>query len=109
MRDFRASDPAAMADSPLRDTVRHFKETEKGVSSMCKELEKIVEEAETKGMEKGMKKGMATGMATGIEKGMATGRLAQLHDLVKKGLLTLSTAAREAGMTEDAFRRAAML
>ena len=97
MRDFRASDPAAMADSPLRDTVRHFKETEKGVSSMCKELEKIVEEAETKGMEKG------------IEKGMATGRLAQLHDLVKKGLLTLSTAAREAGMTEDAFRKAAML
>ena len=97
MRDFRASDPAAMADSPLRDTVRHFKETEKGVSSMCKELEKIVEEAETKGMEKGM------------EKGMATGRLAQLHDLVKKGLLTLSTAAREAGMTEDAFRKAAML
>ena len=105
MRDFRASDPAAMADSPLRDTVRHFKETEKGVSSMCKELEKIVEEAETKGMEKGMEKGMATG----IEKGMATGRLAQLHDLVKKGLLTLSTAAREAGMTEDAFRKAAML
>ena len=105
MRDFRASDPAAMADSPLRDTVRHFKETEKGVSSMCKELEKIVEEAETKGMEKGMVKGMATG----IEKGMATGRLAQLHDLVKKGLLTLSTAAREAGMTEDAFRKAAML
>ena len=76
---------------------------------MCKELEKIVEEAETKGMEKGMEKGMATGMATGIEKGMATGRLAQLHDLVKKGLLTLSTAAREAGMTEDAFRKAAML
>ena len=72
---------------------------------MCKELEKIVEEAETKGMEKGMEKGMATG----IEKGMATGRLAQLHDLVKKGLLTLSTAAREAGMTEDAFRKAAML
>ena len=105
MRDFCASDPAAMADSPLRDTVRHFKETEKGVSSMCKELEKIVEEAETKGMEKGMEKGMATG----IEKGMATGRLAQLHDLVKKGLLTLSTAAREAGMTEDAFRKAAML
>ena len=105
MRDFRASDPAAMADSPLRDTVRHYKETEKGVSSMCKELEKIVEEAETKGMEKGMEKGMATG----IEKGMATGRLAQLHDLVKKGLLTLSTAAREAGMTEDAFRKAAML
>ena len=105
MRDFRASDPAAMSDSPLRDTVRHFKETEKGVSSMCKELEKIVEEAETKGMEKGMEKGMATG----IEKGMATGRLAQLHDLVKKGLLTLSTAAREAGMTEDAFRKAAML
>ncbi|MCI6752828.1 MAG: hypothetical protein MR585_07280 [Selenomonas bovis] len=105
MRDFRASDPAAMADSPLRDTVRHFKETEKGVSSMCKELEKIVEEAETKGMEKGMEKGMATGM----EKGQATGRLAQLHDLVKKGLLTLSTAAREAGMTEDAFRKAAML
>ena len=78
-----------MADSPLRDTVLHYKETEKGVSSMCKELEKIVEEAESKGQ--------------------ATGRLAQLRDLVKKGLLTLSTAAREAGMTEDAFRKAARL
>ena len=93
MKERSASDPAAMADSPLRDTVRHYKETEKGVSSMCKELEKIVEEAESKGM----------------EKGQATGRLAQLRDLVKKNLLTLSTAAREAGMTEDAFRKAAML
>lgn len=60
---------------------------------MCKELEKIFEEAESKGM----------------EKGQATGRLAQLRDLVKKNLLTLSTAAREAGMTEEAFRKAAML
>lgn len=94
-----------MADSPLRDTVRHYKETEKGVSSMCKELEKIVEEAESKGMEKGMEKGLEKG----LEKGQASGRLAQLRDLVKKNLLTLSTAAREAGMTEDAFRKAAML
>lgn len=90
-----------MADSPLRDTVRHYKETEKGVSSMCKELEKIVEEAESKGMEKGMEKG--------LEKGQASGRLAQLRDLVKKNLLTLSTAAREAGMTEEAFKKMAML
>ena len=29
---------------------------------MCKELEKIVEEAETKGMEKGMEKGIAEGV-----------------------------------------------
>ena len=86
-----------MADSPLRDTVRHYKKIEKGVSSMCKELEKIVEEAESNGMEKGM------------EKGQAPGRLAQLRDLVKKNLLTLSTAAREAGMTEEAFKKMAML
>ena len=46
---------------------------------------------------------------TGREEGFAKGRLTQLRDLVKKNLLTLSTAAREAGMTEEAFKKAAML
>ena len=32
-----------------------------------------------------------------------------LCDLVKKGLLSLSVAAREAGMTEEAFKKIAML
>ena len=48
-------------------------------------------------------------MEKGTQKGMTTGRLAQPHDPGKNGLRTLATAAREAGMTEDAFRKAAML
>ena len=43
------------------------------------------------------------------ETGREEGRLAQLRDLVKKNLLTLSTAAHEAGMTEEAFKKMAML
>lgn len=45
----------------------------------------------------------------GRREGVAKGRLSQLCDLVKKGLLSLSVAAREAGMTEEAFKKIAML
>lgn len=45
----------------------------------------------------------------GRREGVAKGRLSQLCDLVKKGLLSLSLAAREAGMTEEAFKKIAML
>ena len=45
----------------------------------------------------------------GRREGVAKGRLSQLCDLVKKGLLSLSVVAREAGMTEEAFKKIAML
>ena len=49
------------------------------------------------------------GRSEGRREGVAKGRVSQLCDLVKKGLLSLSVAAREAGMTEEAFKKIAML
>lgn len=45
----------------------------------------------------------------GREEGRDEGRLDMLRDLVKEGRLSLSVAARKAGMTEKEFQKIAML
>ena len=78
-------------------------------ADMCKELWEImkpeIDKAVAEGMEKGMEKGMERGRAEGMEKGMIT----TLCGLVKDGIITLSAAAKRAGMTEAAFKKAACL
>lgn len=51
----------------------------------------------------------AEGRAEGMAEGKSAGKLGVLTDLVKEGLLTISIAAKKAGMTEEAFRKVAML
>ena len=41
--------------------------------------------------------------------GEAKGRAETLKNLVKKGLISISVAAKEAGMTEEAFKKIACL
>lgn len=64
---------------------RQFKESIEEEERMNEELKKLLDESE------------------------ATGRIAMLCDLVKEGLLTIAVAAKKAGMTEDAFKKLAML
>ena len=45
----------------------------------------------------------------GLAQGRTQGMLSTLSDLVKDGILTIAVAAKKAGMTEEAFRKAAML
>ena len=45
----------------------------------------------------------------GLAQGRTQGMLSTLSDLVNKGILTIAVAAKQAGMTEEAFRKAAML
>lgn len=54
MRDMNESNPAKMASSPLKDTVQRFKNTEEGVSTMCRELEKMRTDAEKRGKARGV-------------------------------------------------------
>lgn len=44
-----------------------------------------------------------------LKRGRDEGRLDTLRDLVKDGLLSLSVAAKKAGMTEEKFRQVTML
>ena len=53
--------------------------------------------------------GHAARLSQGIVQGRTQGMLSTLSDLVKDGILTIAVAAKKAGMTEEAFRKAAML
>ena len=59
--------------------------------------------------EEGHAVGLAQGISQGIVQGRTQGMLSTLSDLVKDGILTIAVAAKKAGMTEEAFRKAAML
>lgn len=49
------------------------------------------------------------GIEQGRERGKKSGRWETLTELVKDGMISLRDAAKKAGMTEAAFRKAAML
>lgn len=68
---------------------RQFKESTEEEELMNEELKKLLDEYE--------------------ESGRVSGRIGLLCDLAKEGLLTITVAAKKAGMTEDAFKKLAML
>ncbi len=86
MHDFHCTDAEDMHYSVLRRRVTYFKESEEGVSSMCKAMEEMRAEAEAKGIEKGMEKGMAKGMAKGMEQGMEKGKAAMAESMKAAGI-----------------------
>ena len=104
---------------------RLFKGHEDGESIMNEELERLFAECQAEyraeglaaGRAEGLAAGRAEGLATGRAEGLATGRaegktegmIATLSALVKDGILTVTAAAKRAGMTEDAFRKIGML
>ena len=55
----------------------------------------------------GMRMGRLEGMREGIREGMHKGAIATLRALVEGGLIAVSDAAAQAGMTVDEFERAA--
>ena len=110
-----------------------FKGHEDGESIMNEELERLFAECQAEYRAEGLAAGRAEGLATGRAEGLATGRaegraeglatgraegraegktegmIATLSALVKDGILTVTAAAKRAGMTEDAFRKIGML
>ena len=93
MHDFFCSNPADMNYGQLSEETRRYKESEKGVSDMCKIMEELIAEGEAKGRTEGEKDGM----------------IKTLKGLVKDGLISVSVAAQRAGMTDDAFKKIACL
>ena len=63
---------------------------------MCEVLDRV----EARGMEKGMEKGIAKGREEGIKEGTVQ----VLISLVNDGILSISDAAKRAGMSEERFR-----
>lgn len=72
MHDFFCADPKDMNNEILADEVARYKETDKGVNSMCRIMEELTNES--------LKEGLAKGRA----EGRAEGRLTNLLENVKK-------------------------
>ena len=66
MSDFRATDPGKIHYEELAEKIKMFKQTEGGLSTMCK----IMEEVRQEGVLQGMQQGIQQGMQQGIEKGI---------------------------------------
>ena len=71
-----------MYSTALAEQMRNIKETEKGVTDMCREMEKIYEE----GIEQGIAQGISQGIAQGIERGIADGRSQGIEQMVRNAL-----------------------
>lgn len=69
------------------------------IRQMCN-LSDLVEE---RALERGMKKGIEEGVKQGIEKGKLEGRIDMLVQLVQRGLLSMTDAAKELCLSEEAF------
>ena len=70
MHDFSCTDAKDMYNKVLADRVRYFKEDERGVEIMCREMEIMRNQAHEEGIEKGIEQGIEQGIERGIEKGI---------------------------------------
>lgn len=93
--------------------IRTTPKLEKGVAEMCNLSEGIerrgIERGRAEGRMEGREEGRMEGRAEGREEGRAEGRVGTLISLVKKNLLSLADAAREAGLSVEEFKKMAML
>ena len=85
-------------DYRFEETINEMKGKEH--VTMCEALDRV----EARGMEKGIAKGREEGIKEGIKKGIKEGTVQVLISLVKDGILSISDAARRAGMSEESFR-----
>ena len=84
---------------------KQFKLREDSDMNINEELEKLY----AMSTEKGRKEGRKEGLKEGKKEGLREGRRGMLADLVKEGIISITVAAKKAGMTEEAFRKMAML
>lgn len=69
----------------------------------------IIEKYRNEGREEGRAEGREEGRAEGRAEGRTEGTMNTLMELVKKKVLSIKDAAEQAGMTEAAFKKMAML
>ena len=69
-------------------------------------LEQGIAQGIEQGIQQGIAQGLEQGIEQGLEQGVEQGKFKTLAGLVQKGLLTLSQAAEEAGVTVAEFETA---
>ena len=93
MHDFNCLNAGDMHYGKLAKRVQYFKETEKGVTNMCREIEKLVNaNGEVR---------FAEGQAEGEVKGEAKGKAESICNLMKNAGMDFDTAAKMIGCSEE--------
>ena len=78
MHDFFCADPKDMNNQILANEVAKYKDTDKGVSSMCRIMEELTNES--------LKEGLAKGRAEGRAEGRLTNLLENVKKLMARGM-----------------------
>lgn len=73
MHDFFCADPKDMNNEILADEVAKYKDTDKGVNSMCRIMEELTNESLKEGLAKGRAEGRLTNLLENVKKFMARG------------------------------------
>ncbi len=71
--------------------------------------EKLLRRGEARGEARGKAQGEARGKAQGEAQGEARGKIEILKSLVTKGIISISVAAKELGVSDEAFKKMAAL
>src|SRR5699024_6027369 len=73
MHDFFCADPKDMNNEILADEVAKYKDTDKGVNSMCRIMEELTNESREEGRAEGRAEGRLTNLLENVKKLMARG------------------------------------
>lgn len=95
MHDFSCTEPEDMHYKPLEERTRYFKENEEGVGSMCREMEKMRNEAASKAAKEAKqeeRKRIVNGL---LSKGKTISEIADMLDLPMATIEMLITELRE--------------
>ena len=91
MADFRSGDPDTMNYTELADRMRNLKYSEEGIGVMSKALEKVLD----------------TVYQNGYDDGLNGGQILAFSRMIRNGILTVSDAAEQMGLTAVEFSQKA--
>ena len=95
MHDFNCQDAKDMNFDLLAERTRYLKENPEGVSEMCKSMEEKWNRVRAESR--------AEGKAEGKAEGREEGALKVLLSLIQSGILSVSQAAQQMGLSETQF------
>ena len=104
MHDFSCTSPEDMNYAVLADRVRFFKESNEGVSIMCKMIEDMRIQEREEGRREGRRKGRQEGRRKGRQEGRREQSKAVALRLLRMGKIAPDEIAMAAGLTDDEVR-----
>jgi len=105
----KCTDPDEMWYNELQEPVRHFKETERGLETMCRAFEEYGEEQRAAGHSEGLSEGLSMGISQGISEGISKGQARKAMEiatnLISLGKMSSTDISMTTGLTLAQVRK----